>query len=61
MIFEHLLEHHKFLPKVRRDDFVGWIIMLYGTTSQIKHAMNTFYALVTCKRSVMSLDASLKV
>ncbi|KAL9228786.1 hypothetical protein vseg_004329 [Gypsophila vaccaria] len=60
---ENLLEHQKSLPQGRREGFVVRIIMLYGRAGMVRHAVDTFYSmhLFRCKRTVKSLNATLKV
>ncbi|MBA0723783.1 hypothetical protein Golax_004338 [Gossypium laxum] len=60
---EHLLEHQKTLPQGRREGFIMRIIMLYGKAGMVKHAIDTFrdMHLYGCKRTVKSLNATLKV
>ncbi|KAK9757707.1 hypothetical protein RND81_01G181200 [Saponaria officinalis] len=60
---EHLLEHQKSLPQGRREGFVVRIIMLYGRAGMVRHAVDTFYSmhLFRCRRTVKSLNATLKV
>lgn len=60
---EHLLEHQKTLPQGRREGFIMRIIMLYGKAGMVQHAIDTFrdMHLYGCKRTVKSLNATLKV
>lgn len=60
---EHLLEHQKSLPQGRREGFIVRIIMLYGRAGMVKQAVDTFHNmhLFGCKRSIKSLNATLKV
>ncbi|KAK9742702.1 hypothetical protein RND81_03G192200 [Saponaria officinalis] len=60
---EDLLEDQKALPQGRREGFIVRIIMLYGRAGMVKQAVDTFYNmhLFRCKRTVKSLNATLKV
>ncbi|CAA0824425.1 Pentatricopeptide repeat-containing protein -mitochondrial [Striga hermonthica] len=60
---ESLLEEQKYLPQGRREGFIIRIIMLYGKTGMVGHAVQTFHDmhLHRCKRTVKSFNATLKV
>ncbi|KAL2892642.1 hypothetical protein RDABS01_008551 [Bienertia sinuspersici] len=60
---EQLFEHQKSLPQGRREGFIVRIIMLYGKVGMVKQAIDTFYNmhLYGCRRTVKSLNATLKV
>ncbi|XP_020264243.1 pentatricopeptide repeat-containing protein At1g80150, mitochondrial-like [Asparagus officinalis] len=62
-LIEQLLEHQKALPQGRREGFVVRIIMLYGRARMPDQARKTFdeMHLFGCRRTVKSLNATLKV